>query len=191
MFVSLLIFASSSWRDPPPPPQPPRAGITTNRRLRSVRRVGWVEFPPPRAPFASAFFKTFALDPGQEFHLELPDPELRPSLPVPWRGPRVPSPSGFSCVSARVSFLFSLPFQRFYFGPSSGHLSPRLGLMISGEPGCEQQVSFLSGSSGVFGSLGTVQRDALGVGLWSKTGGAFLIPDSLTSHLPRTHIPAS
>lgn len=105
MFVSLQIFTSASWRDPPPQ-------ITTNRRLRSVARVCWVEFLPPRAPFASAFFKTFALDPGQEFHLELPDRELRPSLRVPWRG----RPWGFSCVSARI--LFFLPFQKFYFGLS-------------------------------------------------------------------------
>lgn len=137
-----------------------------------------MEFPPPRAPFASTFFKTFALDRGQEFHLERRDLELRPALRVPWRG----RPSGFSCVSAGVYFLFFLPFQKFYFGLSSRHLSPRLGLMISSEPGCEQQVSFSSGLR-LLWCLSLVQV---------KTGGAFLIPDSLTSsHLPRTHIPAS
>lgn len=135
--------------------------------------------------------------------MELPDRERRPSLRVACRGPRVAKPTGLQLCFAmfrRGLFLkVFLPFQKFYFGLSSRHLSPRLGLMISSEPGCEQQVSFFSESGrqlwcfqGCVSGDGSERRFRCLSLVQVKTGRAFLIPDSLTSpHLPRTHIQAS
>lgn len=105
-------------------------------------------------------------------------------------GPRAPSLSSRAPIGLQLCFgegfilfyfFIFLKFQKFYFCLSSRHLSPRLGLMMSGDPGCEQQVSG-DGSERPSRCVSLVQV---------KTGGAFLIPDPLTSHLPRTHIPAS
>lgn len=85
-----------------------------------MEHVCWVELepgPPQRALFTSAFFKTFALDRGQEFNLELLNREPSPSLGVPWPGRCVVEALGLQPPCCSEALLLEIENKVEFFSP--------------------------------------------------------------------------